>query len=108
MVEDHIENAPREEIRDKLIEHAKTGNYDEIEKLIMLGHGSMEARDPQGCSILSISCKHNHFSCAEKLISFLNCNINTKDQKGWTPLMIAAFHNHARILRLLIKYNADP
>eukprot|EP00347_Sterkiella_histriomuscorum_P023741 403333546 len=98
----------REKVRLQVCEYAMKGNFTEIEKIILQGHASIETRNDNGNSLLSIACKYNQYKCAEQLLNIFNCSINTRDHKGWTPLIIASFHGFSKIVSLLIANKADP
>jgi len=97
----------REKLRLYLIEKARSGEYNKIHEIVSIGKASIEIRDNNGSSLLSIAVSAGHYKWVEQMINDLSPNINTKDHKGWTPIMKAVIQNSLKIARLLIEAGAD-
>ena len=78
-----------------------------IHEIISVGKASIETRDNNGSSLLSIAVSNGNTECVEKMIEGLSPNINTRDHKGWTPLMKAVVQDKIKMTRILVDAGAD-
>jgi ankyrin repeat protein len=104
---DELNKEMREKLREYLIASAKAGDYKKIHQIVSIGKASIETRDNNGSSLLSLAVAHGQYNWAEKMIEELSPNVNTRDHKGWTPLMKAVIQNSIKMTRILIEAGAD-
>lgn len=91
---------------------------------------TVEVRNDQGQSLLSIAAQNDDDELAEFLLThwtgidkdrwdlcegeisdeakLFKPNVNSRDLKGWTCTCIAVFHDSTKVLKLLLEHNGDP
>lgn len=97
----------KKRLKEFLIEKAKGGEYNKIYNFVSQGKATIETKNAEGQSLLSLAVVYGHFDCVYKMLKDLSPNVNSKDSKGWTPLMNAAYNGYLRIAKLLLSHDAD-
>ncbi|CAI2386120.1 unnamed protein product [Moneuplotes crassus] len=97
----------KKKLQEFLIEKARNGEYSKIYSFVSKGKATVETKNSDGQSLLSIAVVYGHFDCVYRMLKELSPNVNSRDSKGWTPLMNAAFNGYLKIAKLLISHDAD-
>ena len=97
----------KSKLKEYLIEQAKSGDFQKIHAIVSIGRASIETRNIEGQSLLSISILNGKDEWAIKIIEELTPNVNSVDHSGWTPLMNASANNQTKIWKFLISNEAD-
>lgn len=95
----------KKELGLQLIEAAKSGNLDEVQRLVEKG-AEINAQNKCGWTALICAAQNNHTKAIQLLIA-LGADIEIKDVFGSTALMRAAIDGAAEATKLLIKLGAD-
>lgn len=90
----------------ELIQAAKSGNYDEVEKLLNNGADIHYLCRARGASALFWAVYYNHDDLVKYLISH-KADIYIKDKFGITPALCAAKRGHIKILERLLAMDAE-
>jgi uncharacterized protein len=59
------------------------------------------------CTALKYAVQNNHLMIVKKLL-IAGASVDTPDFEGWTPLMTAAVEGFVEIVKILLKYGANP
>lgn len=135
------EYVARNLLRKELVEKAENGDIEGIKQLLTMvaeeavqsnckPRATVEVRNEQGQSLLSIAAQHDNVPLAEFLLTYwksldqdrwdlaegetsveakiFKANPNSRDLKGWTCVCIAVFHDSRKVLRLLLEHGGDP
>ena len=97
----------KSKLKEYLIQQAVFGNFEKIHALVSKGRASIETRNIEGQSLLSISVINGRDEWAIKIIEQLTPNVNSVDHSGWTPLMNASANNLTKVWKVLISNEAD-
>lgn len=131
----------RNVIRKELISKAESGDVDGIKQILTevaaeatesngRPRATVEVRNDQGQSLLSIAAHNDFVELAEFLLTYykevdkdrwdltegeiseeakiFKPNVNSRDLSGWTCACIAVFHDSRKVLKLLLEHGADP
>lgn len=73
----------------------------------LLKHSAkIDAKDHHGCTPLMIAAKNGSFEAVRELLT-ARCDNAAVDQRKWNALHYASFHSKAKVVKLLVKWDAD-
>ncbi|WP_264705088.1 ankyrin repeat domain-containing protein [Wolbachia endosymbiont (group A) of Gymnosoma rotundatum] len=87
---------------DELLEAAKSGNINEVNRLISEG-ASVNATDQNGNTPLHWAAKNGHEEVVESLLGKEGIDVNAQDRDNNTPLHWAAVKGHKEVLEALLE-----
>ncbi|MEN8219723.1 MAG: ankyrin repeat domain-containing protein [Pseudomonadota bacterium] len=90
----------------QFLESAKSGDYQEIKKLLEKKGVKINIKDAEHWTALHDASVNGHTDIAKLLIQ-KGANVDEKDVDGWTPLLVAVANGHTNVVKLLIQNNAD-
>ncbi|KAH8737409.1 hypothetical protein BGZ61DRAFT_15456 [Ilyonectria robusta] len=78
-----------------------------LDEWIKAGKIDVNQVNASGDSLLHLAIRGNHYKTCETLLSH-GANPNAQSSDGYLALQVAIFHRRLDILKLLLKYEADP
>lgn len=78
-----------------------------LDEWIKTGKIDVNQVNARGDSLLHLAIRGNHYKTCETLLSH-GANPNAQSSDGYLALQVAIFHRRLDILKLLLKYEADP
>lgn len=89
-----------------LMAASRNNSLDAIATLIQLERFSLELRDEDGCTSLSLAAYHGHIQAVEMLISH-RAELNAPNRTGLTPLWMASLGGSLEMVSYLLQQGAD-
>jgi len=85
-----------------IFEATKSGDYDQVQKLVIIDKINVNQKDEDGATPLMFAAMRGQLAIAELLVDN-KAQVDFQDEKsGWTALMQATYYGHKSIVRLLI------
>lgn len=85
-----------------ILEATKSGDYDQVRKLVTVDKVNVNQKDEDGATPLMFAAMRGQLAIAELLVDN-KAEVDFQDEKsGWTALMQATYYGHKSVVRLLI------
>jgi ankyrin repeat protein len=98
---------PKEVLNLQLLEAASDGNFEEVKRLLLMG-ANINTKNEYGSTPFKLALIHNNCSVVEYFLQLGQDPSADPTGGGVTPLMGAAANGDIELLKLLLKYGADP
>nr|CAD7431964.1 unnamed protein product [Timema monikensis] len=93
-----------------LFDWVKEGNVERVKEACKkpLVRRTINDQDEEGLGLVHWAADRGDTDMLHHLVGDMNADVNLKDSEGQTPLHYAASCGHKDIVRLLLKFRADP
>jgi ankyrin repeat protein len=98
---------PKEVLNLQLLEASSDGNLEEVKRLLLMG-ADINTKNEYGSTPFKLALIHNNCSVVEYLLQRGQDPNADPTGGGVTPLMGAAANGDIELLKLLLRYGADP